>query len=77
MSDHAAGKLIFPKIVLYLYIALAALFVFGLAGTTKARAQSPAARTTQDIADRWQGTLHAGRDLRTVVKISRAHDGEN
>jgi uncharacterized protein (TIGR03435 family) len=76
MSDHAAGKLIFPiKIVLCLYIAGAALFLFGLAGTTKARAQAAAAQTDQNIADTWQGTLHAGRDLRTVVKISKADGG--
>jgi uncharacterized protein (TIGR03435 family) len=28
-----------------------------------------------DIADTWQGTLHAGSDLRTVVKITKADDG--
>ena len=26
----------------------------------------------QDITGTWQGTLQAGRDLRTVVKISKA-----
>jgi len=26
---------------------------------------------TQDIADTWQGTLHAGKDLRTVLKITK------
>ena len=72
MSGHAAGKLIFPKIVLSLYIAVAALVVFGLAATTKGQAQSPAA---QSIVDTWQGTLHPGRDLRIVVKISKADDG--
>jgi len=39
--------------------------------TTKSQAQTAA----QNIADTWQGTLHAGRDLRTVVKISKADDG--
>ncbi|MEZ2348835.1 TIGR03435 family protein [Terriglobus sp. RCC_193] len=29
-----------------------------------------------DIADTWQGTLHVGRDLRTVVKISKTADGK-
>lgn len=28
-----------------------------------------------DIADTWQGTLHAGRDLRTVIKISKDDKG--
>ncbi len=30
---------------------------------------------TQDIADTWQGTLHAGKDLRTVLRISKANSG--
>jgi uncharacterized protein (TIGR03435 family) len=29
----------------------------------------------KDITGTWQGTLNAGRDLRTVVKISKADDG--
>jgi hypothetical protein len=29
----------------------------------------------QDIADTWQGTLHAGKDLRTVIKIAKANSG--
>ncbi len=28
-----------------------------------------------DIADTWQGTLHAGKDLRTVIKIAKANSG--
>jgi uncharacterized protein (TIGR03435 family) len=38
-------------------------------------AQSTADTSTQSIADTWQGTLHAGKDLRTVVKISKADGG--
>ena len=34
-----------------------------------------AASEKKIIEDTWQGTLHAGRDLRTVVKISKAPDG--
>src|SRR5580658_5024244 len=30
---------------------------------------------SKDIADTWQGTLHAGKDLRTVVKIAKADGG--
>jgi hypothetical protein len=30
---------------------------------------------TQDIADTWQGTLHAGKDLRAVLRISKANSG--
>ena len=29
----------------------------------------------QDIADTWQGTLHAGKDLRAVIKITKANSG--
>ena len=38
-----------------------------------ARAQAAAAKT--GIDDTWQGTLHAGRDLRTVLKIVKVPDG--
>jgi Protein of unknown function (DUF3738) len=76
MSNHAAGKPIFPiKILLYVYIAVAAMFVFGLAVPPQGRAQSPTATPAQNIADTWQGTLHAGRDLRVVFKISKADGG--
>jgi hypothetical protein len=30
---------------------------------------------THDIADTWQGTLHAGKDLRAVLKITKANSG--
>jgi uncharacterized protein (TIGR03435 family) len=36
-------------------------------------AQAAAAKT--GIDDTWQGTLHAGKDLRTVLKISKTADG--
>jgi uncharacterized protein (TIGR03435 family) len=39
-----------------------------------ASAQAAVAKT--DIADTWQGTLHAGRDFRTVVKIAKEADGK-
>jgi len=29
----------------------------------------------QNIADTWQGTLHAGKDLRAVIKIAKANSG--
>jgi uncharacterized protein (TIGR03435 family) len=38
-------------------------------------AQSAAEAAAQDIAGTWQGTLHAGTDLRTVVKITKADGG--
>lgn len=40
-----------------------------------AGAQSPTENTARDIAGTWQGTLQAGRDLRTVLKITKLGDG--
>ena len=37
-------------------------------------AEGPAS-SPHDIADTWQGTLHAGQDLRTVVKITKDDKG--
>jgi uncharacterized protein (TIGR03435 family) len=42
---------------------------------TQIRAQSPNANQGYSIADTWQGTLHEGRDLRAVIKISKTDDG--
>jgi uncharacterized protein (TIGR03435 family) len=76
MSGRAARKLDFLiKSVLSVSMAVVALFMFGLAGTTRGRAQSAAETTAQNIADTWQGTLHAGKDLRVVFKISKADGG--
>lgn len=38
-------------------------------------AAQTAAVSPPDLADTWQGTLHAGRDLRTVVKITKDEKG--
>ena len=38
-------------------------------------AQAQAAPAKNNIEDTWQGTLHAGKDLRTVLKITKASDG--
>lgn len=43
-------------------------------GTGAARAQETVGGT-RDIAGTWQGTLHAGRDLRTVVKVTKDEKG--
>jgi uncharacterized protein (TIGR03435 family) len=40
-----------------------------------APATQSAPASPHDIADTWQGTLHAGRDLRTVVKITKDDKG--
>jgi hypothetical protein len=36
---------------------------------------SGSALSAQDITGTWQGTLHAGRDLRIVIKISKPETG--
>jgi uncharacterized protein (TIGR03435 family) len=48
---------------------------FGMTGTNRASAQTPAVNAAQDIAGNWQGTLHVGKDLRTVIKITKADGG--
>src|ERR1700733_15482027 len=57
----------------WLTVGVVALFV--LVDAAQSRAQSPTDNKTQTIADTWQGTLHAGRDLRFVFKISKTDDG--
>jgi uncharacterized protein (TIGR03435 family) len=47
---------------------------FALAQNAPATAQAAPA-SPHDLADTWQGTLHAGRDLRTVVKITKDEKG--
>jgi uncharacterized protein (TIGR03435 family) len=54
-------------------VIVGAFVLFGF--VTQNRAQSPSAKQGYRIADTWQGTLHEGRDLRAVVKISKADDG--
>ena len=74
MTDRVVRKLHFtPKPLLrvagWLTVAAVALFVL------VAAAQSPTDNKSQGIADTWQGTLHAGRDLRVVFKITKTDDG--
>ncbi len=78
MADRAARKLFFTRKLLlsvagWLTVTAAVLFI--LVDAAQSRAQAPTTSPTQSLADTWQGTLHAGRDLRTVVKISKADDG--
>jgi uncharacterized protein (TIGR03435 family) len=78
MTDRVARKLDFTRKLLLSvagWLVVAAIALFGLVDAAQSRAQSPTGNKTQSIADTWQGTLHAGRDLRTVVKISKADDG--
>lgn len=48
---------------------------FGTTCTNRASAQASVANAAQDIAGTWQGTLHVGKDLRTVIKITKADGG--
>jgi hypothetical protein len=76
MADRIVRKLDFVKKLLLStsgWLIVAAIAMFGFAA--QIQAQSPTANKGQDIADTWQGTLHAGKDLRNVVKISKADDG--
>ncbi len=73
-TEQVARKLDFSRKLLLgttATVAIAAPIIFGLVNLTQVQAQSAATKTTQSIADTWQGTLHAGRDLRTVVKITK------
>jgi uncharacterized protein (TIGR03435 family) len=51
----------------------AILLIF--AGGAQSRAQTPPANASQSLAGTWQGTLHAGQDLRIVFKITNVEDG--
>jgi uncharacterized protein (TIGR03435 family) len=78
MTDRVVRKLHFtPKLLLRVagWLTFAAVALFVLVAAAQSRAQSATDNKTQSIADTWQGTLHAGRDLRTVVKITKADDG--
>jgi uncharacterized protein (TIGR03435 family) len=72
------------RIILFAFRSFA-IFVFALvmsaghlnvvrAQETPAAAQTASA-SPHDIADTWQGTLHAGQDLRTIVKITKDDKG--
>jgi uncharacterized protein (TIGR03435 family) len=56
-----------------LILVAAILLIF--AGEAQSRAQTSPENPTQSIAGTWQGTLHAGQDLRMVFKISKPGDG--
>jgi hypothetical protein len=52
--------------------AFSASSLLGITAVAQVSAQSTAQNQRQNIADTWQGTLHGGRDLRQVFKISKA-----
>jgi uncharacterized protein (TIGR03435 family) len=78
MTEQVTRQLDFSRKLLLSLAGTAAValpIVFGLVHISQVRAQSATANPAQDIADTWQGTLHAGRDLRIVFKISKAEGG--
>ena len=72
MTARALRKLCSIQCLLLASLVMGSLYTPRL---TPVRAQTKAENPAQSIADTWQGTLHAGRDLRTVVKITKADDG--
>jgi uncharacterized protein (TIGR03435 family) len=78
MTDHGARNRGFTQRLLLnaaAWLAVAAVALFGLVDAAQSRAQSATENKTPGIADTWQGTLHAGSDLRVVFKISKADGG--
>src|SRR5580700_5433140 len=78
MTDRVVRKLHFtPKLLLRMagWLTVAAVALFVLVAAAQSRAQTPTDNKTQSIADTWQGTLHAGKDLRVVFKITKADGG--
>jgi uncharacterized protein (TIGR03435 family) len=54
-------------------IAVAVPITFGLVHVNQVSAQT--ANLAQDLSGTWQGTLHVGKDLRLVAKISKTDSG--
>ena len=75
MISRLGLELAFLKRHLQRLMCVPAVVMFCLLHINQARAQATAANPPQTIADTWQGTLHVGQDLRTVVKIAKADDG--
>jgi uncharacterized protein (TIGR03435 family) len=49
--------------------------VMGFVDVNGVLAQTAAPSPAQDLTGTWQGTLHAGQDLRTVLKVTKSADG--
>ncbi|MGA9583941.1 MAG: TIGR03435 family protein [Terracidiphilus sp.] len=63
----------------FAFVILALFMLSGHLNTVRAQATAAPAQASpvspHDIADTWQGTLHAGQDLRTIVKITKDDKG--
>jgi uncharacterized protein (TIGR03435 family) len=78
MNDRVWVKLTVRRKLLLGLARIAAVLIpigLGLVNVNQAKAQAAPDNTAQGIAGTWQGTLHAGRDLRIVAKISAADGG--
>jgi uncharacterized protein (TIGR03435 family) len=62
-------------LILLLCVSWAAQRVGAQAAEQSTPSAANPAPNPKDIADTWQGTLHAGRDLRTVIKITKDDKG--
>jgi uncharacterized protein (TIGR03435 family) len=78
MTEQTGRKLDVSKKLLLSVAAVMAVAMpvtFGLVHATQLRAQSAPANPARNIVATWQGTLHTTRDLRFVIKITKAGDG--
>lgn len=66
------GKMQFNRAVAFAVVLSA---FWGLVQAHHVEAQVAPAAPALDIIATWQGTLHAGRDLRTVLKVTKADGG--
>ena len=73
LSCHLRARLSCVASILVL-AASATHLTFAQAPATPPPAQATPA-SPHDLADTWQGTLHAGQDLRTIVKITKDDKG--
>ena len=74
IADRGARKVDFGRRFLLSVaglVTIALLAVFSWVSGASTWAQSPAENEPHDIVGTWQGTLHAQKDLRTVLKISK------
>jgi uncharacterized protein (TIGR03435 family) len=74
-AEEISRKLILSRSLALSIAAIVAQIFFGLMCILPACAQSTRESAAASIAGTWQGTLHSGQDLRSVVKISEADGG--
>jgi uncharacterized protein (TIGR03435 family) len=78
-SSHFRNLILFASCSFTCLVLATATVHAQASAATAQSAPAPAANTQpvspHDIADTWQGTLHAGQDLRTIVKITKDDKG--